>query len=224
MATGSSLDYKKSLAGSGSFRMSLKNLYCIHKQSYSMAVALPNNKRILGLKAVPRPFPTKRRKSLKNSLRLTALLALCVTSAFGQGKLLTTDPLTNLPLIGATDSGNRIPGLAITYNQPTQMPSSQVCNSKFTGDFYSLFKIKVDAVVAWYSSHLTGFKKIDGYDSQRSQTAFYNSDRSIVIFITSKPGPQSENNDAYSVSYQRYQPGLSEKTITSLTQKHLVCQ
>ena len=52
------------------------------------------------------------------------------------------------------------------------MPDARICKSKFEGNFYSLFNIKVDAAVAWYSSHLSGFKKIQGYESQRSQTGF----------------------------------------------------
>jgi hypothetical protein len=161
---------------------------------------------------------------LKITLLLATLSVLCLTNALGQGKLLTNDPLTGLPLISATDSGTRIPGMAITYNEPTKLPGTQLCKSKFEGDFYMLFKIKTDAVVAWYASHLPGFKKVRGYESQRAQIIFYNSDGTILVTVTGKSGGESENTDAYAVAYHRYQPGLSEKTIAALTQGKIVCQ
>jgi hypothetical protein len=104
------------------------------------------------------------------------------------------------------------------------MPDGQVCKSKMQGNFYDLYKIKTNDAVAWYASHLAGFKKVQGYESGRSQVAFYNSDGTIVIFLTGNSGDQGENANAYSVAYERYQPGISEKTITSLTQGKIVCQ
>jgi hypothetical protein len=65
---------------------------------------------------------------------------------------------------------------------------------------------------------------VQGYESGRTQTAFYKSDGTIVIFLTGTPGAQGENTDAYAVAYERYQPGMSGKTITSLTQGKIVCQ
>ncbi len=160
---------------------------------------------------------------MKSTLLIAATLIFCFASAAGQGKLLTNDPLTGLPLISATDSGNHLPNVAYTYNQPVQMPGAQICRSKFQGNFYSLYNIKVDAAVAWYSSHLSGFKKVSGYESGRSQIAFYNSDRTILVIITGNKGAKGENTGAYSVAYERYQPGISEKTINSLTQGKIVC-
>jgi hypothetical protein len=115
------------------------------------------------------------------------------------------DPLTGLPLSPATYGGQYI------GNEPDKMPDGQVCKGKMQGNNYSLFDIKTDAAIPWYASHLAGFKKIQGYESGRSQTAFYNSDGSIVIFLTAQPGTQGENTDAYSVAYERFQPGISEK-------------
>jgi hypothetical protein len=106
---------------------------------------------------------------VKTTLLVATMLVLCLTNALGQGKLLTNDPLTGLPLIPATDSGKHMANMSYTYNEPTQMPDAQICKSKFQGDFYSLYNIKVDAAVAWYSSHLTGFKKVRGYESKRSK-------------------------------------------------------
>jgi hypothetical protein len=160
---------------------------------------------------------------MKSALLTGMMFVFCTTNAPGQGKLLASDSLTRLGLIPATDSGNHMPNIAYTYNKPTKMPDRPVCKSKMQGNFYALFNIKVDAVVAWYSLHLTGFKKISGYESKRSQTAFYNPDGTIMIIVTGKRGPEGENMDAYAVAYERYQPGLSEKTIAGLTQGHIVC-
>jgi hypothetical protein len=53
---------------------------------------------------------------------------------------------------------------------------------------------------------------------------FYNSDGTIVIIVTGEAGAAGENTAAHSVAYERYQPGISEKTITALTQGKMVCQ
>jgi hypothetical protein len=161
---------------------------------------------------------------MKTALLAALMFVLCSTNAVGQGKVLANDPLTGLALIPATDPGNHTPNLAYTYNEPTKMPDSQVCKSKMQGNFYMLYNIKMDTVVAWYASHLTGFKKVSGYESKRSQTAFYNADRTILIIVTGTQGAEGENTDAYAVAYERYEPGLSEKTITGLTRGNIACQ
>lgn len=160
---------------------------------------------------------------MRTALLLATMTMLWFTTAVGQGKTLTNDPLTGLPLIPATDPGKHAAGLAYTYNAPTPLPASQVCKSKLQGEFYLLYNTKVDAVVEWYSSHLSAFKKSRGYDNVRSQTAFYNSDGTIVIFVTGTHGPNGQNTDAYSVAYDRFQPGLAEKTLASVTQGNTIC-
>jgi hypothetical protein len=162
---------------------------------------------------------------MKNTLAVAAMFIFCLANAAGQAKILTNDPLTGAPLIPATvvvkDAGN----------EPDKMPDGQVCKSKMQGNFYSLSTImnpasapKMDAVTAWYASHLSGYKKVQGYESGRTQIAFYNSDRTIVIFLTGDQGAKGEDAHAYSVAYERYQPGISEKTVTSLTQGKIICQ
>jgi hypothetical protein len=94
--------------------------------------------------------------------------------------------------------------MSYTYNEPRQKPAARICESKFKGNFYSLFNIKVGAVVAWYSSHLSGFKKVSGYASQRSQTTFYNLDGTIVVLVMGDKGAQGENTNGYAVAYERY--------------------
>ena len=150
-----------------------------------------------------------------------AMFVFVLGSASGQGKLLTSDPLTGLPLISATDSGKHIPGLAYTYNDPTVIPRAPVCKSNVKAEFYSLSSINVDATAAWYSSHLSGYKKVSGQTSNSSQTAFYNSDGTLVILVT---GDVGGNAAAHTVTYERYTPGLSEKTIAGLVQGKTICQ
>ena len=154
---------------------------------------------------------------MKKTLLVATMFVLSLANAAGQAKKITNDPLTGLTLSPATYGG------PYPSNEPDKMPDGQVCKSKMQGNFYSLFDIKMDAATAWYSSHLSGFKKVQGYESGRSQTAFYNSDGTFVIFLTGQRGAQGENTDAYSVAYERYQPGLSEKAINGLSQGKIVC-
>src|SRR5262249_77013 len=146
------------------------------------------------------------------------VVALCFVNALGQAKTLTNDPLTGLPLSPATDGGKYV------GNEPDKMPDGRVCKSTMKANFYitSQTKSKMDAATAWYAYHLAGFKKVQGYEYGRAQVAFYNSDGTIVIFLTGSRGDPGENTDAYSIAYERYQPGLSEKTIASLTQGKIV--
>ena len=103
------------------------------------------------------------------------------------------------------------------------MPDYTICKSKMQAEFYLIYKMKVDDAAAWYSAHLSGFKKFAGYDSQRAQIIFRNNDGSILVVVTGNPGAKGQNVDAYSVSYQRYQPGISEKTVDSITFGKVVC-
>ncbi len=148
-----------------------------------------------------------------------AVSALTLASAAGQTKKPTSDPLTGLPVPPA-----------VVDTQPDKMPNAQVCKSKMQGDFYLLSSVmnpasavKIDAAAAWYASHLSGYKKVQGYESGRTQIAFYNADRTIVVFLTGQAGVKGENTGAYSVAYERYQPGLLEKTIDGLTQGKMAC-
>lgn len=152
---------------------------------------------------------------------ISAIILSCATIAGGQA-LLTKDPLTNLAVSPATDPPSHFG--SGPYNAPTKMPPGHVCKSQMEGNMYEVFKIKVDAMVTWLASSLPGFKKVSGYESGRSQTAFYNADGTLVVIVTGNPGAQGENTAVYGVAYERYQPGLSEKTIASLTQGKIICQ
>jgi hypothetical protein len=156
-------------------------------------------------------------KTVKKTIVVAAILIVCVASATGQAKKLANDPLTGLALIPAT-----IPPTGV--NDPDKMPDAQVCKSKMQGNFYSLYKIKINAAADWYAFHLSGFKKVQGYESERGQIAFYNADRTTLVILTGSRGAQGENTDAYAVAYERFQPGLAEKTVASLTQGKITCQ
>ena len=153
---------------------------------------------------------------MKNRLLLTVALISCL-AVIGDAKVLATDPLTNLPLIPETSSNQYL------GNEPTDLPKAMVCKSNMQGKFYSLYNITADAAINWYSSHLSGFKKARGYASQRTQAVFYKTDGTTIVVITSDRGPDSGSVKAYSVAYEQYQPGLSERTILGVTQGKAIC-
>jgi len=144
-------------------------------------------------------------------------IMIFVYAARGGTKLLATDPLTGLPLYPATDSRLHM------GNEPTQLPESQVCKSKMQVDFYSIYDSKVNVTLAWYDSHLPGFKKTHAYASKRSQDTYYKSDGTLIVSVTGSPGKDGEDTDTYSVIYARFQPALTEKTIIGMNQQKVVC-
>jgi hypothetical protein len=157
-------------------------------------------------------------KNIKPSMILAIALALCfVLVADGNAKLLTVDPLTNLPLYPATDSRLHL------GNEPTRLPELKVCGSKMQADFYTVYDSKVDATLAWYSSHLSGFKRTQAYAGNRSQDTFYNPEGTLAVSVTGSSGKADENTETYSVVYTRFQPALPEKTIISLNRQRLIC-
>jgi hypothetical protein len=156
---------------------------------------------------------------MKPSIRLAIVLVCCfVAIAGGNTKLLTADPLTNLPVYPATDSRLHL------GNEPTRLPESNVCGSKMQTDFYSVYDSKVDATLGWYGAHLPGFKKTHAYAANRSQDTFYNPEGTSAVSVTGSSGRAEENTETYSVVYARFQPGLPEKTIISLNQQKVICQ
>ena len=99
------------------------------------------------------------------------MLVLCFASAGAQEKLLTTDPLTGLPLIPATDPGFQL------GNAPSRLPDAMFCKSKMQVD-----------------------KKGHGYANNRSQDSFYKPDGTVVVSITGQRAEDGQNADGYSVS------------------------
>lgn len=165
---------------------------------------------------------------MKTICLCAAVFTISSAVSVGQAKVLTSDPLTGLPVIPTTVT-------KFGGNEPTKLPDAKVCKSKMQGNLYPLIyymfsknyskaNATVSATVAWYASHLSGFKMARGYDASRSQDVFYNADRTILVIVTGSPGAKGENTDAYGVAYERYQPGLSQETITGMTQGKIVCQ
>jgi hypothetical protein len=152
----------------------------------------------------------------KTPIAVLATLTIALT-AYSGPKLLSSDPLTSLPLYPATDSRLHL------GNEPTVLPESTVCKSKMRADFYSIYDSKVNAAIAWYGTHLTGFKKTHAYAANRSQDTFYKPDGTVVVSVTGSPGKDGEDTDAYSVVYARFQPGLSERAVITLNQQNVVC-
>jgi hypothetical protein len=127
-----------------------------------------------------------------------------------------TDPLTGLPLYPATSN-------VVDPGDPVKLPEATICKSKMQTDFYTVYDAKVDATVAWCVAHLQGFKQTHGYADGRSQDAFYNSDGTVLVSVTGSRGKDGENSATYSISYQKFTPALSEKTIVSMKERKIVC-
>jgi hypothetical protein len=156
---------------------------------------------------------------MKPSIILAITLVFCLVAiAGGNPKLLTADPLTNLPLYPATDSRLHL------GNEPTRLPESNVCGSKMQTDFYAVYDSKVDATLVWYGVHLPGFKKTHAYAANRSQDTFYNPGGTLAVSVTGSSGKADENTETYSVVYTRFQPALPEKAIIGLNQQKVICQ
>lgn len=157
---------------------------------------------------------------MKSIFLLATTLLVSLSAAPGQTKILTDDPLTGLPLMPPTESVKKV------GNKPVTMPEGRVCKSKFQGDFYKLYdyfskdNVKLTDALAWYTSHLAGFKKVEA--SGHPQTIFYNPDGTIVVIVDSQKVTDGETKVS-SAAYERYQPGLSEKTIEGLAQGRIDC-
>jgi|HubBroStandDraft_1064217.scaffolds.fasta_scaffold262257_1 hypothetical protein len=159
------------------------------------------------------------RRNMKPAMNFAIAVVFCFVSiADGNAKLLTADPLTNLPLYPATDSRLHL------GNEPIRVPEATVCGSKVQSYFYTVYDSKVDLTLGWYSAHLPGFKKTHSYASSRSQDMFYNPERTLAVSVTGTSGKAGENTETYSVVYFRFQPALPEKTIVGLNQQKVVCQ
>ena len=158
---------------------------------------------------------------MKFALVFASALIFC-SLALRQGKVLTSDPLTGLPLLPANELEKKF------GNAPTKMPDGVVCQSKMKGDFYKLYdyfakdNMKFADAVTWYGSHLSGFKKVEAGNHLR--TIFYSGDGSNVVIVTAESHAADGAVKARSVSYERYDPGISEKTIISLTGEHIACK
>src|SRR5271170_1894135 len=140
-----------------------------------------------------------RAKNMKPSIILAIALVFCYVVIVGANtKLLTADPLTQLPLYPATDSRLHL------GNDPTRLPETKVCGSKMQADFYTVYDSKLDATLGWYRAHLSGFKRTHAYAANRSQDTFYNPEGTLAVSVTGSSGKADENTETYSVVYIRF--------------------
>ena len=144
-----------------------------------------------------------------NNMTLVLVVVLVVgVFAFGANPPndSTKDQITGLPIY---------PGLA----DSDPLPKSTICKSQMQGDFYIVVGKKADAVTDWYAKHLPGFKKYHSITDGRSQDTFFNADGTQEVTITGG----RNNPEVYSVSYNRFQPGVSPATMASFNTGKLMC-
>jgi hypothetical protein len=150
------------------------------------------------------------------SLSPVAALLIGALSFPAQSADSNVEPLTKLAFPSA--------GAPITfYNDPNRMDDVPVCKSSAIMVLYTARTGTVSEAVAWYTSHLPGFKHIHGMGSGRSQDAFYNSDGTLVVSITGEPGPEGQDPKVGSVLYGAIKPGVSDKVMAGLNSQKLVC-
>ena len=99
--------------------------------------------------------------------------------------VLTTDPLTGLPIDPKSDPGMNL------GNAPRKMEDQQICKSKMQANLYSVFD-KVDPTVAWYAAHLAGFHKTHAYYRNRTQNAFYNDAGTLLVIGFGRDSARTE--------------------------------
>jgi hypothetical protein len=149
-------------------------------------------------------------KAIITTIVLLGVAMIC------QAAILTTDPLTQLPLDPASNSRLNL------GNAPTAMQPSSICKSKFQANLYTVYET-VNETTAWYTAHLRAFRHAHGYSGGRSRETFYNADSTMVISILGEPGPDGHNVDTHTVMYYSFQPGLAEKTILAMLNEKTVC-
>lgn len=135
---------------------------------------------------------------MKSALLAAATAAMVLMSP-------ATDALTGLPLYPGT-------------GDPSPLPKAQVCKSAMEGEFYYIndSTVKVDPVVAWYASHLTGFRKY--HSPKSSQNTFFNSEGTLEVTVTA-----GINDTVHLISYGRFQPGLSARAAATFNQDNRHC-
>ena len=148
---------------------------------------------------------------------IAATTALICAAEICLAATLTKEPLTGLPLNPATDPVH-------LGNEPQKLPEMQICKSKTQMDFYGVVESKHDAAVAWYASQLKGFHKTHAYFDKRSQDKFYNDAGTVVVSVLSEPGKEGEDVNTHSITYYKFEPGLSASTIISFGGHQLVCK
>lgn len=138
-------------------------------------------------------------------LAVMTCAAVLTCGAYAGGS--TNDPLTGLPLYPEVTDSN-------------PLPKATVCKSQMQGDFYMVRGNKVDTVTDWYAKHLNDFKKYHATTGSRSQDTFFSSDGKQEVTVTGTPN----STDVYSISYGRFEPGLSASQMATFNTGKEVCK
>ncbi|HKV50065.1 MAG TPA: hypothetical protein VJO52_02595 [Gemmatimonadaceae bacterium] len=137
--------------------------------------------------------------------------------------VLTADPLTGLPVDPATVCQTPTCVQFHAGNEPVKIPDSRWCKSKLQANFYTMTNVKLSATIAWYASHLHGFKRTHAYAAGRSDDTFYNAAGTLMVLVMGDPAKDGLDADTYAITYYRLEPGLSEKSIIGINRQQSVC-
>jgi hypothetical protein len=162
--------------------------------------------------------------SIRRSAMLTAVLFATIATAGGvaihvraQGKTLTNDPLTGLPIPPSEDKFN-------LGNAPMVMDPSQMCKSAMKSDFYTPNNLKMNATAAWYESKLPGFKKVAGWHNNRTSIVFYKPDGTAAVAMTGTPAQEGQDSEVHGIVYSTFTPALPVKAFAGFTTGNVDCR
>lgn len=133
-------------------------------------------------------------------------IAIFTVTLNGANAATTNDPLTGLPVY---------PG--VTGSNP--LPQSSFCGKQMQKNFYIMMENKVDVVRKWYVGHLPGYRKYHAVTDGRSQDTFFSPNGSAEVTVTGTRAGSS----VYSISYGRFQPGLTTREMISFSQSRKGC-
>jgi hypothetical protein len=135
-------------------------------------------------------------------------LPLAIFAVTASAEHLTQDPLTQLPLPAITEG--------MLGNSPSEMTPATVCKSAYRGNLYILVNATLESAVAWYAGALKGFRHIES--ANHLTHVFSDAQRSIIVIVMGRA-----DGKANSAAYEKYEPGLSEKTLLGIVKKSVDC-
>jgi hypothetical protein len=141
---------------------------------------------------------------LFSSLVIPALVLILSGPAGARHK----DALTGLPLY---------PGVT----SPQSLPKTAFCGQQMQGTFYLIMGFNVEVMKTWYAEHLTGFHAYHAVSDGRTLDTFFNADGTKEITITASHGTAGE---VFSISYGRFEPGLSQSQMASFNRSEARCE
>jgi hypothetical protein len=135
-------------------------------------------------------------------------LPLVIFAATASAEHLTQDPLTQLPLPAITEG--------MLGNRPAEMPPATICKSAYRANHYVLSNATLESAAAWYVGSLKGFRHIESGDHLTH--VFSDAQRSVIVIVMGRA-----DGNASSAAYEKYDPGLSEKTLLGIVRKSVDC-